>query len=57
MTWGQYSFPFIPMVDRYKWLEPRHMVNVTDRFTRAGQIPPLADLITARAAQLAGSST
>jgi hypothetical protein len=28
-----------------------------DRFTRAGQIPPLADLITARAAQLAlGSS-
>jgi hypothetical protein len=26
-----------------------------DRFTRAGQIPPLADLITARAAQLAGS--
>jgi hypothetical protein len=29
---------------------------LTDRFTRAGQIPPLADLITARAAQLAGSS-
>jgi hypothetical protein len=28
---------------------------LTDRFTRAGQIPPLADLITARAAQLAGS--
>lgn len=26
---------------------------LTDRFTRAGQIPPLADLITARAAQLA----
>ncbi len=26
-----------------------------DRFTQAGQIPPLADLITARAAQLAGS--
>jgi Transposase IS66 family len=26
-----------------------------DRFTRAGQIPPLADLITARAAQLAAS--
>ena len=28
---------------------------LTDRFTRAGQIPPLADLIAARAAQLAGS--
>jgi formylglycine-generating enzyme required for sulfatase activity len=32
MTWGQYSFPFIPMVDRYKWLETRHMVNVSDRW-------------------------
>jgi transposase IS66 family protein len=28
---------------------------LTDRFTHAGQIPPLADLITARAAQFAGS--
>ena len=28
---------------------------LTDRFTRAGQIPPLADLITARAHQLAAS--
>jgi hypothetical protein len=32
MTWGQYTFPFIPMVDRYKWLEPRHMVNISDRW-------------------------
>jgi formylglycine-generating enzyme required for sulfatase activity len=32
MTWGQYSFPFIPMVDRYKWLESRHMVNISDRW-------------------------
>ena len=36
MTWGQYSFPFIPMVDRYKWLETRHMVNISDRWD-AGQ--------------------
>ena len=28
---------------------------LTDRFTHAGQIPPLADLIAARAAQVAGS--
>jgi hypothetical protein len=28
---------------------------LTDRFTRAGQIPPLADLIAARATQLTGS--
>ncbi len=32
MTWGQYSFPFIPMVDRYKWLDTRHMVNISDRW-------------------------
>jgi iron(II)-dependent oxidoreductase len=32
MTWGQYNFPFIPMVDKYKWLETRHMVNISDRW-------------------------
>jgi formylglycine-generating enzyme required for sulfatase activity len=32
MTWGQYSFPFTPMIDRYKWLETRHMVNISDRW-------------------------
>ena len=32
MTWGQYDFPFIPSVDRYKWLETRHMVNISDRW-------------------------
>ena len=32
MTWGQYSFPFIPMIDRFKWLETRHMVNISDRW-------------------------
>ncbi len=35
MTWGQYAMPnFVPRVDRYKWLEPRHMVNITDRWNR-----------------------
>jgi formylglycine-generating enzyme required for sulfatase activity len=32
MTWGQYNFPFVPMVDKYKWLETRHMVNISDRW-------------------------
>jgi formylglycine-generating enzyme required for sulfatase activity len=32
LTWGQYTFPFIPMVDRFKWLETRHMVNISDRW-------------------------
>jgi formylglycine-generating enzyme required for sulfatase activity len=34
MTWGQYQFPFAPLVDKYKWLEPRHMVNISDRWKR-----------------------
>jgi len=34
MTWGQYSFTFAPQVDRYKWLEPRHMVNISHRWNR-----------------------
>jgi len=32
LTWGQYTYPFVPMVDRYKWLETRHMVNISDRW-------------------------
>jgi len=35
MTWGQYEFPFAPLVDKYKWLEPRHMVNISDRWKRS----------------------
>jgi iron(II)-dependent oxidoreductase len=34
MTWGQYQFPFTPLVDKYKWVEPRHMVNISDRWNR-----------------------
>jgi formylglycine-generating enzyme required for sulfatase activity len=34
MTWGQYNFPLIPMVDQYKWLETRHMVNISDRWNK-----------------------
>jgi gamma-glutamyl hercynylcysteine S-oxide synthase len=34
MTWGQYKFPFAPEVDRFKWLESRHMVNISDRWSR-----------------------
>jgi iron(II)-dependent oxidoreductase len=34
LTWGDYSFPFAPRVDRFKWLEPRHMVNISDRWNR-----------------------
>ena len=36
MTWGQYGdqFDFTPGVDRFRWLEPRHMVNISDRWNR-----------------------
>jgi formylglycine-generating enzyme required for sulfatase activity len=34
LTWGQYQYPFVPMVDRYKWLETRHMVNISDRWNK-----------------------
>ena len=34
MTWEGKPYPFIPMVSKDKWMEPRHTVNVTDRFTR-----------------------
>ena len=34
VTWEGKPYPFIPMVSRTKWMESRHVVNVTDRFTR-----------------------
>ncbi|MGB6469915.1 MAG: formylglycine-generating enzyme family protein [Candidatus Acidiferrales bacterium] len=34
VTWEDVPYPFVPMVTQSKWLEPRHMVDVTDRFTR-----------------------
>jgi len=34
LTWGYWQYPFLPMVSRYKWLEPRHMVHVCDRWSR-----------------------
>jgi len=34
LTWGQYQFQFVPTVDRYRWLETRHQVNISDRGNR-----------------------
>jgi len=34
VTWEGKQYPFIPMVSKNKWMEPRHTANVTDRFTR-----------------------
>ena len=37
MGWGQYGgqFDFVPGVDKYRWLEPRHMVHISDRWNRS----------------------
>jgi gamma-glutamyl hercynylcysteine S-oxide synthase len=32
MTWGYWTYKFVPSVSRYKWLEPRHMVHISDRW-------------------------
>jgi formylglycine-generating enzyme required for sulfatase activity len=29
MSWGYWSYPFVPMISRYKWLERRHMPVLT----------------------------
>jgi len=34
VAWEDIPYPFTPMVTQSRWLEPRHMTNVTDRFTR-----------------------
>lgn len=34
LTWGYWKYPFVPMVSLYKWLEPRHMVNICNRWAR-----------------------
>jgi len=34
VAWEGKQYPFVPMVSKAKWMEPRHTVNVTDRFTR-----------------------
>ena len=33
-SWGYWQYPFVPMASKLKWLEPRHMVNVCDRWAR-----------------------
>jgi hypothetical protein len=53
LTWGQYGASplagppvnkFIPMVDKYRWLEPRHQVNIQDRWGRDLQWRGLGEL-------------
>jgi len=34
LTWGQYQYQFVPTVDKYRWLQPLHQVNIQDRWNR-----------------------
>ncbi len=34
MSWGYWQYRPIPVVSRYKWIEPRHMVNVCERWAK-----------------------
>ena len=34
MNWGYWTFTFAPAVSKQKWLEPRHMINICDRWAR-----------------------
>jgi iron(II)-dependent oxidoreductase len=32
LNWGQYKYQFVPTLDRYRWLEPRHQVHIQGRW-------------------------
>jgi formylglycine-generating enzyme required for sulfatase activity len=34
MQWGYWKFPFTPLVSEQKYMEPRHMVNISERWSR-----------------------
>ena len=34
MSWGYWQYRPVPVVSKYKWLEPRHMVNVCERWAK-----------------------
>jgi gamma-glutamyl hercynylcysteine S-oxide synthase len=34
MSWGYWQYQPIPVVGKYKWIEPRHMVNVCERWAQ-----------------------
>eukprot|EP00823_Brevimastigomonas_motovehiculus_P006925 TRINITY_DN5950_c0_g1_i1.p1 TRINITY_DN5950_c0_g1~~TRINITY_DN5950_c0_g1_i1.p1 ORF type:complete len:734 (-),score=191.58 TRINITY_DN5950_c0_g1_i1:256-2427(-) len=34
MSWGYWSYDKVPCISKYKWLEPKHMVNVCDRWAK-----------------------
>jgi formylglycine-generating enzyme required for sulfatase activity len=35
MSWGYWRYPFTPLVSQGKLMEPRHMINISDRWNRS----------------------
>jgi len=35
MSWGYWKYDFIPGISRSKWIEPRHMVNISNRWAHS----------------------
>jgi iron(II)-dependent oxidoreductase len=35
MSWGYWHNDFIPAISRYKWIEPRHMVHISNRWAHS----------------------
>jgi formylglycine-generating enzyme required for sulfatase activity len=35
MSWGYWRYPFTPLLSQGKLLEPRHMINISDRWNRS----------------------
>src|SRR5712692_6372430 len=33
-SWGSFNFTFVPAVSKVKWMEPRHIINISDRWAR-----------------------
>jgi len=34
ISWGYWPYQSVPVVSKYKWIEPRHMVNVCERWAK-----------------------
>jgi formylglycine-generating enzyme required for sulfatase activity len=34
MSWGYWQYQTVPVVSKYRWIEPRHMVNVCERWAK-----------------------
>lgn len=34
LSWGYWEYQLVPVVSQYKWLEPRHMVHVCERWAK-----------------------